>query len=87
MKFEGEIGGWKTQLIRSAAVAAILGTEDNGHTNIINALAAAEERGVVVRETAGQSQRAGQPDPTQSHRSYRLGGLQRHARCMGHRRG
>ncbi len=50
VKFEGEIGGWKTQLIRSAAVAAILGTEDNGHTNIINALAAAEERGVVVRE-------------------------------------
>jgi D-3-phosphoglycerate dehydrogenase len=50
VKFEGEIGGWKTQLIRSAAVAAILGSEDNGHTNIINALAAAEERGVVVRE-------------------------------------
>jgi D-3-phosphoglycerate dehydrogenase len=48
--FEGEICGWKTQLIRSAAVAAILRSDTDEPTNIINALAAAEERGLVVRE-------------------------------------
>jgi D-3-phosphoglycerate dehydrogenase len=51
VKFEGEIGDWKTQLIRSAAVAAILQSDTDEPTNIINAQAAAEERGVVVRET------------------------------------
>jgi D-3-phosphoglycerate dehydrogenase / 2-oxoglutarate reductase len=51
VKFEGEIGAWKTQLIRSAAVASILRSDSNEVTNIINAQSAAEERGVVVRET------------------------------------
>jgi D-3-phosphoglycerate dehydrogenase len=54
VKFEGEIGAWKTQLIRSAAVAAILQSETDEPTNIINAQAAAEERGVVVRETRAE---------------------------------
>ena len=54
VKFEGEIGEWKTQLIRSAAVAAILQSDTDEPTNIINAQAAAEERGVVVRETRAQ---------------------------------
>ncbi len=54
VKFEGEIGQWKTQLIRSAAVAAILRSDTNEPTNIINAQAAAEERGVVVRETRSE---------------------------------
>ena len=51
VQFEGEIGSWKTLLIRSAAVAAILQSDTDEPTNIINAQAAAEERGVVVRET------------------------------------
>jgi D-3-phosphoglycerate dehydrogenase len=51
VRFEGEIGAWKTQLIRSAAVAAILQSDTDEPTNIINAAAAAEEHGVVVRET------------------------------------
>lgn len=51
VKFEGEIGAWKTQLIRSAAVAAILRSDSSEPTNIINAQSAAEERGVVVRES------------------------------------
>jgi D-3-phosphoglycerate dehydrogenase len=54
VRFEGEIGGWKTQLIRSAAVAAILQSETEEPTNIINAEAAAEERGVVVHETRAE---------------------------------
>jgi D-3-phosphoglycerate dehydrogenase len=54
VKFEGEIGAWKTQLIRSAAVAAILQSDTDEPTNIINAQAAAEERGVVVRETRAE---------------------------------
>jgi D-3-phosphoglycerate dehydrogenase / 2-oxoglutarate reductase len=51
VRFQGEVGGWKTQLIRSAAVAAVLSSDENEPTNIINAQAAAEARGVVVRET------------------------------------
>jgi D-3-phosphoglycerate dehydrogenase len=54
VKFEGDIGAWKTQLIRSAAVAAILQSDTDEPTNIINAQAAAEERGVVVRETRAE---------------------------------
>jgi D-3-phosphoglycerate dehydrogenase len=54
VQFEGEIGAWKTQLIRSAAVAAILQSDSDEPTNIINAQAAAEERGVVVRETRAE---------------------------------
>ena len=54
VRFEGEIGGWKTQLIRSAAVAAVLQSDTDEPTNIINAQAAAEERGVVVRENRAE---------------------------------
>jgi D-3-phosphoglycerate dehydrogenase len=54
VKFEGDIGAWKTQLIRSAAVAAILQWDTDEPTNIINAQPAAEERGVVVRETRAE---------------------------------
>jgi D-3-phosphoglycerate dehydrogenase len=54
LNFEGEIGTWKTQFIRSAAVAAILQSDTEAPTNIINAQAAAEERGVVVRETRAE---------------------------------
>jgi D-3-phosphoglycerate dehydrogenase len=54
VKFEGEIGVWKTQVIRSAAVAAILQSDTDEPTNIINAQSAAEERGVVVRETRAE---------------------------------
>jgi D-3-phosphoglycerate dehydrogenase / 2-oxoglutarate reductase len=50
VRFQGEIGGWKTQLIRSAAVAGVLHSDDAEPTNIINAEAAAKRRGVVVRE-------------------------------------
>jgi D-3-phosphoglycerate dehydrogenase / 2-oxoglutarate reductase len=55
VRFEGEIGAWKTQLIRSAAVAAILQSDTDEPTNIINAQAAAEERGVLVRETRAEA--------------------------------
>lgn len=50
VKFEGEFGSWKTQLIRSAALAAVLNSDGDEPANVINATAAAEERGVVVRE-------------------------------------
>jgi D-3-phosphoglycerate dehydrogenase len=55
VRFEGEVGGWKTQLIRAAAVAAILQTDSDEPTNLINAQAAAEERGVVVRESRAEA--------------------------------
>jgi hypothetical protein len=54
VRFQGEIGGWKTQLIRSAAVAAVLQSDENEPTNLINAQAAAEARGVLVRETRSE---------------------------------
>ena len=41
-------------MIRSAAVAAILQSDSDEPTNIINAQAAAEERGVVVRESRAE---------------------------------
>jgi D-3-phosphoglycerate dehydrogenase len=54
VRFVGEVGDWKTQLIRSAAVAAVLQSDTDEPTNLINAQAAAEERGVVVRETRAE---------------------------------
>jgi D-3-phosphoglycerate dehydrogenase len=77
IKFEGEIGAWKTQLIRSAAVAAILQSDTDEPTNIINAQAAAEERGVVVRETRAQ------PDARVNFIQLRLSGPTGTVECRG----
>lgn len=54
VRFEGQIGAWKTQLIRAAAVAAVLQSGRGEPVNLINAQAAAEERGVVVRESRSE---------------------------------
>ncbi|MDR3763462.1 MAG: phosphoglycerate dehydrogenase [Acidobacteriota bacterium] len=56
VRFEGQVGAWKTQLIRASAVAAVLQSDRNEPTNLINALAAAEERGVVVREQRAEAE-------------------------------
>ena len=77
VKFEGEISAWKTQLIRSAAVAAILQSDRDEPTNIINAQAAAEERGVVVRETRAQ------PDARVNFIQLRLSGPTGAVECRG----
>jgi D-3-phosphoglycerate dehydrogenase len=77
VKFEGEIGAWKTQLIRSAAVAAILQSDTDEPTNIINAQAAAEERGVVVRETRAH------PDARVNVIQLRLSGPTGTVECRG----
>ena len=77
VKFDGEIGGWKTQVIRAAAVAAILQSDTDEPTNIINAQAAAEERGVVVRETRAE------PHARVNHIHLRLAGPTGSVECSG----
>lgn len=52
--YEGELGAWKTELVRNAAVAAILRSGSDEAVNLINARGVAEQRGVVVRETRSE---------------------------------
>ncbi len=54
LEYEGEIGAWKTDLLRSAAVAAVLQTGSDEAVNFINAKAVADERGIVVRESRAE---------------------------------
>jgi D-3-phosphoglycerate dehydrogenase / 2-oxoglutarate reductase len=77
VRFQGEVGGWKTQLIRSAAVAAILRSDNNEPTNIINAQAAAEERGVMVRELRAE------PDARVNQIHLKLSGPTGSVECSG----
>jgi D-3-phosphoglycerate dehydrogenase len=51
VRYEGEVGQWKTDLIRASAVAAILQADSDAQANLINAQSAAEEHGVVVRSS------------------------------------
>jgi D-3-phosphoglycerate dehydrogenase len=51
VRYEGEVGSWKTDLIRASAVAAILQADSDAQANLINAQSAAEEHGVVVRSS------------------------------------
>ncbi len=53
VRYEGEVGQWKTDLIRASAVAAILSADadSDSQANLINAQSAAEEHGVVVRSS------------------------------------
>jgi D-3-phosphoglycerate dehydrogenase len=46
----GEIGEWKTELIRNAAVAGVLNQMANERANMVNAATIAEERGIRLRQ-------------------------------------
>jgi len=52
LAYTGEIAGWKTALIRNAAVAGALNQLAHAHerANLVNAASAAEERGIRITE-------------------------------------
>lgn len=60
VSYSGEIGEWKTDLIRNAAVAGVLNQMAHEKANTVNAASIAEERGVRVSQhkTPGSSARA-----------------------------
>jgi D-3-phosphoglycerate dehydrogenase len=48
--YSGEIGEWKTDLIRNAAVAGVLNQMAHERANMVNAASIAEERGIRVSQ-------------------------------------
>ena len=48
--FNGDIGNWKTDLIRNAAIAGVLNQMAHEKANMVNAASIAEERGIRVSE-------------------------------------
>jgi len=54
LEYEGELGAWKTEFVRNAAVAAVLQSGSEEAVNLINARSVAEQRGVVVRESRNE---------------------------------
>ncbi len=52
LSYTGEIAGWQTALIRNAAVAGALNQLAHAHerANLVNAVSAAEERGIRITE-------------------------------------
>lgn len=52
LRYSGNIGDGKTQLVRNAAVAGILNSVLDEKANLVNAAALAEARGIQVREAA-----------------------------------
>jgi D-3-phosphoglycerate dehydrogenase / 2-oxoglutarate reductase len=51
IEYEGELGSWKTDFVRNAAVAGVMQSGSEEAVNLINARTVADQRGVVVRET------------------------------------
>ncbi len=60
IEYEGELGNWKTNLIRSSLVASVLQLGSDEPMNVINAQAMADARGVLVQEV--RSARRGAPN-------------------------
>jgi len=50
IEYEGDLANWKTTLIRSSLVASILQLGSDEPTNVINAQALADARGILVQE-------------------------------------
>jgi D-3-phosphoglycerate dehydrogenase len=50
IEYEGEMGNWKTNLIRSSLVASVLQLGSDEPLNVINAQAMADARGVLIQE-------------------------------------
>ncbi len=50
IEYEGDLGNWKTNLIRSSLVASVLQLGSDEPMNVINAQAMAEARGILVQE-------------------------------------
>ena len=63
LTYSGEIAGWKTALIRNAAVAGALNQLAHAHerANLVNAASAAEERGIRITERKKRAKPEPQP--------------------------
>ena len=96
LSYSGEIAEWKTALIRNAAVAGALNQIAHAHerANLVNAVSAAEERGIRIterkqtRDAGGCRQRAAhdlQERPAGEH-GCRLRSARRPASAAGDRR-
>lgn len=57
LQYGGEIGEWKTELIRNAAVAGVLNQMAHERANMVNAASIAEERG--IRHSQHKQERTG----------------------------
>lgn len=51
IRYSGRICGWKTELIRNAAIQGVLNRRIAERANIVNAAAIAQERGIQVHES------------------------------------
>ncbi len=57
--YSGELAGWKTELLRNAAVQGILNQSLEEKANLVNAVSLAMERGVPVYETRDPKSKGG----------------------------
>ncbi len=58
LRYSGRIAGWKTELVRNAAVMGVLNQVLADYANIVNATSVAEARGIRISE-AGKARREG----------------------------
>ncbi|HKV94522.1 MAG TPA: phosphoglycerate dehydrogenase [Candidatus Angelobacter sp.] len=54
--YAGRIADWNTELIRNAAIQGVLNHHAAEHTNVVNAAAIAQERGIQVHESKKDQQ-------------------------------
>ncbi len=54
VEYEGELGSWKTEFVRNAAIAAVLQSGSEEAVNLINAQSVADQRGIVIRESRSE---------------------------------
>jgi D-3-phosphoglycerate dehydrogenase / 2-oxoglutarate reductase len=74
LSYSGEIAGWKTALIRNAAVAGALNQLAHAHerANLVNAASAAEERGIRITERK-KTDEAGATSPSMLRMTFKSG--------------
>ena len=57
IRYSGRINDWKTELLRNAAIQGVLNQSIAERTNVVNAAAIAQERGIHVSESKEQDSR------------------------------
>jgi len=74
LSYSGEIAGWKTALIRNAAVAGALNQLAHAHerANLVNAASAAEDRGIRLTERK-KTDEAGASSPSVLRMTFKSG--------------
>jgi D-3-phosphoglycerate dehydrogenase len=62
IRYSGRICGWKTELIRNAAIQGVLNQRIAERANVVNAAAIAQERGIQVHESRKDQASGGSGD-------------------------